>query len=1304
MTHDGLLEKNFEADIEQYLLTEGGYQKGNQATYDKEKAIDLDTLIRFLKLTQPKQWEKYERIYGSNPKAQLYKTLQGDIVSYGLIHTLRNGITDRGIKLKLAYFEPASELNIDLVEKYGQNILECTRQFVYSKDLKNSIDMVLSLNGIPVIAIELKNQFTNQDINDSIEQWKNDRNPKELLFHFDTRIVAYFGCDLYEAAVATELKGDKTYFIPFNQGSNGAGQVGGAGNPQSTDNQYVTSYLWEDVLRREKLLAILQRYIMREEDEKLSIIVDRHGKEKEVKDKSVKIIFPRYHQLDVVEKLIGDTEKEGSGHNYLIQHSAGSGKSNSIAWLTYRLSSLHDKDNKSIFKGVFVVTDRRVLNKQLQNTILGFEHIEGTVTTISEKDSNASEKLRDAINAEKSGIVITTLQRFPQIYEQITSKRGNQYAVIVDEAHSSQSGKSAEKLKAALADTDEALRELAEWEEKTVEELEKEEDKLMLDLLSQGQHQNLSFYAFTATPKPKTLQTFGMLAEKGETPDKDKYKAYHNYSMLQAIEEGFILDVLKYYTTFDISYEISRKSEDNPDYEETPATIALKAFHDHHSDTINKKTAIIVNKFQEVTLANMGGKAKAMVVTSSRAHAVRYYLAIKEYCRKNKIMDIHPMVAFSGMVEYGGKEYTEPMLNSTEARKISEEKLPLYFASDLFNMLIVADKYQTGFDEPRLHTMFVDKKLKNVKAVQTLSRLNRSHPTKNNTYVFDFVNQPGEIKTAFEPFYTGTELVNPVDVNYIYSFHKDIEQFHLWTKKDEEEFYDLFTQSQKQKGKPQLGALSNLLKPVVENIQDLEEEKLFEVRSKIKNFIRFYSYMAQIARTFDRSLYKSYIYADYLYRVLPKNAHEHVDLDNKVRLVNNIIKENEQLSISLDSGKQEIKGENPKGGKKPVDTRDLLDNIIAKVNLMFHGEFSEADRVMVEGIFDMIQKSATKRMQKQAVGNDENQFVESIFPDIFGKAAQTCYTTQTDAYRKLFENQEFYQTLMQQMGHAIYDRYREQEAKAYTLENLNNQMIPTLREDFIGVMTAGHSLEAAFDWMISVIRVRSLSKYNGLEDTILVALYKLFCSPNTLTLAEKRTYLKSLVTGYESYLKKFYFLLTNQQVTDKNGDVEHAALSNALYFMQLHTLKYSDKETDKRFAQYVDILVKLRNDENHSAKSLEKEEVALGIHVVAVMLLFVSLQNIRKLQTVENKFIVLETVNQDTEVHTLVQQLTSFSSKASLLKIVSKCQEEFGEKYPAMSSKNWMTAVRNYVAPILKYEISEDKEINWGMAAEHIQD
>lgn len=1213
MNNQDLKEKNFEADIEQYLLTEGGYIKGDQKTYDKEKAIDLHTLIRFIQATQPKEWERFVKKYGSKAEAQLYRTFQADVVRYGLIYVLRHGLDDFGIKLKLCYFAPASTLNEELVTKYGQNILTCTRQFAYSTKNHNTIDMVLSLNGIPLIALELKNQLTGQNIEHSKRQWREDRDPKELLFHFNTRILACFGVDLYEAAVTTGLKGNKTFFIPFNQGSNGAGKVGGAGNPARTDGHYVTAYLWEEVLRRDMLLAILQRYIMVQEENKLKIVLDKHGNEHEETEKSTKLIFPRFHQLDVVEKLVHDTATHGSGTNYLIQHSAGSGKSNSIAWLTYRLASLHLADNAHAFDGIFVVTDRRVLNRQLQDTILGFEHIEGTVTTVTDKDH--SSVLRDAIN-NGHRIIITTLHRFPIIYKELGSRAGKHYAIIVDEAHSSQSGKSAEKLKAALADTDEALRELAEIEDREVEELEKEKDALMEDLLAQGQHKNLSFYAFTATPKPKTLQTFGVRIA-GNTPEEDHYVAYHNYSMLQAIEEGFIKDVLKCYTTFTTSYEITKRIKENPEYEETPATKALKAFHDNHQDTIDKKTAIIVEKFREVTLNAMHGRAKAMVVTSSRAHALRYFFAVKAYCQKHKIKDVHPMVAFSGKVEYKGQEYTEPMLNSTPERKISEDKLPLYFASDIYNMLIVADKYQTGFDEPMLHTMFVDKHLRDVKAVQTLSRLNRWQKDKADTFVFDFANSTEDIQKAFEPFYTGTTLIQPVDVNYVYTFRKDIEMYRLWTTGEEEQFFEKMQASAFKKNESRLALLSSTFKPVMDRFEELEEEKRFEIRSKIKHFVRFYAYMGQIARTFDKSLYKAYIFADYLYRVLPKNPHEKVDLNQKVMLLNSKIEENATGHIVLKGKKPEIKGENPGKGSKPDDNRDLLDNIIEKVNLMFQGDFSEADRVIAEGILDRIDHTATKKLKKQAINNDETQFVESIFPEIFGKAAQSCYMEQSTAFKKLFENNEHYQALMLQMGRAFYERFKMQEQQAFTVENLQQRLIPGLRADFADIKGYDRTLEEAFRWMIRLIRVKTIERYNGLEDTVLTPLFKLYCTTQTLTNAEKRNYLKVLTTSFESYLKKIHYLLNGTEVTDKNGSVEFAGLSSALYYLQLNKLKFSPHPCDRRFAGYVEMLTNLRNDESHSSKALSAKDINQGIHVVSAMYLYVTFVHISDFEMIE---------------------------------------------------------------------------------------
>lgn len=1245
MDTSDLKEKNFEADIERYLITEGGYIKGNQDTYDKERAIDMPVLISFIEKTQPKQWKRYVTKYGDKAERQLYRVFQDDVTRYGLIYVLRKGISDVGINIRFCYFAPASSLNDELVANYHANILTVTRQFAYSKLNRNTIDMVLSLNGIPVVALELKNQFTGQNVEDSKRQWRTDRDPKEPLFRFNNRILAYFGVDLYEVTLTTELKKEKTFFIPFNQGSNGAGKVGGAGNPEREDGGYVTSYLWEHILQRDMLLAILQRYISRQEEEKLKIIIDKHGREKEVTETSVKIIFPRYHQLDVVEKLVADTyyanlvkkrdddkevnygmaadeiplyasRKKPHGNNFLIQHSAGSGKSNSIAWLTYRLAGLQDADMKNMFNSVFVITDRRVLNKQLQSIILGFDHIDGQIETITDADS--SEKLARIINDDNTRIVITTLHRFPVIYKELTSRSGKRYAIVVDEAHSSQSGKSAEKLKAALADTDEALREYAEIEEVEAEELEKKKDALLEDLLAQGQHSNLFFYAFTATPKPKTLQTFGELAEEGDSPEDNRYVAYHNYSMLQAIEEGFILDVLKYYTTYDTTYEIAKRIEADPSYEETPATRAIKAFHDNHQHVIAQKTAIIVEKFREVTLNAIHGKAKAMLVCSSRAHAVRYFMEVKKYCEANHITDVRPMVAFSGTVSYNGVEYTEPKLNSTDGRNISEARLPLYFASDLYNLLIVADKYQTGFDEPLLHTMFVDKKLTNVKAVQTLSRLNRAHKDKKDTYVLDFYNKPDDIKKSFEPFYKGTELINPVDVNYVYTFRKDIQMYQLWTEGDEQRFFDLLQNINKQKDR--LGALSNAFKNTLDRYEELDEEKRFEVRSKIKNFVRFYSYMAQIARTYDKELYKAYVYADYLYRLLPKNARERIDLNRQIMLVNSKISEGETVSIRLGDDQKPIKGENPKAGKPKNDNEDLLSRIIDKVNIMYQGQFSEADRVIVESIYDKMVSTAKKKLTKQANNTDEKQFEESIFPQIFDEVARGCYVEQMDSFAKLFENSDFYRNVMTQMARVMYDNYKKKETELPFIPELFKQkLLADVEGEFADLKAFLPDLDAVAACFIRVLNVQSTSSIDGANELLLDSFNRLYCLEG-MKLVDKRRHFNTIVTKYEVFLKKVYYLLNGEEMVNRRDENSMPTFINCILSLGcLRGLRNNPDGRYHKFYDYLELVKQWRNSESHTAPDASMKELDSAIHVVSTMYLWVISQNMKALNAVISK-------------------------------------------------------------------------------------
>lgn len=1197
----GTKEKNFEAAIENWLINEGGYVKGSQDNYDYDRAIDMKALIDFIERTQATKWRQYVKKYGDKSAEQLYQDIQADVTRYGLIYVLRKGIDNMGIKLRLAFFEPNSELNEELMEKYRANTLTVTRQFAVDKARKQIVDMVLSLNGIPVVALELKNQLTNQNLDDSIRQWKEDRSNKDELFRSNHRILAYFGVDLYEAAVATELKGDKTFFMPFNQGSNGAGEDGGAGNPESKDGDFVTSYLWKSVLNRDMLLRILQRYISKQETEELVLEV-RHGKEVEKKVKDSKILWPRYHQLDVVEKLTAETAKDGAGHNYLIQHSAGSGKSNSIAWLTYQLAALHDAQQRAMFDCVFVVTDRRILNKQLRETVLSFDHVDGQIEYVL--DGEPSSKLTKLIHDNNTRIIVCTLHRFPVIHKEVPNYPGRKYAIIVDEAHSSQSGKASEALRTALADTDEALREWAELEEKPEEELRSTFDEIDEKLLAQGAHNNLSFYAFTATPKPKTLQIFGKLQSDG------KHHPYHNYSMRQAIEEGFIKDVLDQYTTFEIAYKVEKRMEEDPEYEETPATKAVKAFHDNHQRFIDQLTEIIVEKFRSVTLSKMNGEAKAMVVCPSRPHAVRIFKAIKHYCAEKGYTDVNPLVAFSDKVEYFGREYTESQLNSESGRNITEERLPLYFGSKLFNVLVVADKYQTGFDEPKLHTMFVLKKLKNVKAVQTLSRLNRYCNGKNDTFVFDFVNSTEEIKKSFEPFYRETTLIEPTDVNKVYTFRKDIQQYHLWTEKDEDDFYNAVKgiRSKNQR----LAAISNTLKPIVNAYSHLDEATQDKVRGLIKSFLRIYTFMAQIARTYDRELFKAFLFADNLYKVLPHRGSSSVDLDDKLKLVNSKITEDAITKIGLGDEVDPMKGEQPKGGGSKEVKVDTLQNIIDKVNMMYQGNFSKADEVIIGTIYDRLMERLTKKLERHIKNNSEQQFEQAIFPDMFDEIARECYLEQAGSYKKLFENPEFYKNVMEVMANVLYSNFKYHQHIPFEISRFREKFLSKIAVEFDEIKRFFQPLGEAVDCMVSIIKAKTDNTLDGFNGTIIDSFNQLYCGKPSFE--EKNRHFLTLYMKFETYLKKLHFLLTGELLADAAGG-DLSSLRDAMkQFQCLWGLRNNPNPKYKPFSDKLEFVKNLRNAQGHIAPMGTEAELDVAIHILSTMYLYTALQTRSELE------------------------------------------------------------------------------------------
>lgn len=1000
-------EKRFEQDIETYLLSEdGGYIKGSPKDFDRESALNQKDLFDFIENSQTKEWERYKKAFPNDYKYKFVKRLNDEVSQRGIIDVIRNGITDRGYKFKLAYFQPETSFNPEASRLYKTNILNETRQLKYSTQNENSIDIVLMLNGIPVIALELKNQITGQNSENAQKQFMYDRDPRELIFKFNSRIIVYFAVDHYDVKMTTKLAGKDTRYLPFNQGSNGAGNVGGAGNPINKDG-YTTDYLWKNVLKKDSLMEILHKFVHLEVKEEIE-----HRNGEEIKKEKKSIIFPRFHQLDVVRKLIWNVRDCGVGKNYLIQHSAGSGKSNSIAWLAHRLSGLHDKNNNAIFNSIIVVTDRTILDRQLQDTIYQFEHQKGVVERIDE--NKTSKDLKDAIDDGKR-IIITTLQKFPVIYKEVSDVGGKRFAVIVDEAHSSQTGNSAKKLKIALADKDEALKKYAELEAIEEEKQKDYEDAIVEELSTHGTQDNISFFAFTATPKGKTLELFGTKQLDGT------FRPYHIYSMRQAIEEGFILDVLANYMTYKSIYQIAKNTPDNPKVPENYATKYIKKFESLHQINITQKTQIIVEQFRNVTKNKIGGKGKAMLVTASRLHAVRYFFEMKRYIEEKGYDDLDVLVAFSGEVKDGENSFTEDSMNKTKTgKKIKESQTKQYFHGDEFNILVVAEKYQTGFDEPLLHTMFVDKKLSGIKAVQTLSRLNRMCKGKDDTLVIDFVNEAEDIQEAFRPFYDVTVLERETDPNVIYDKLNSLRSYCLWYDEDVERFCSIYNKKTKQ-NENDFGKLTSCVKETVNLYNKLDIEKRETFRQEVISFNKFYSYITQITYMGDAELHKIYMYLRYVEKLLPKNKIEVINLDGSLKLTFYNLKQTFEGSVSLrktEEGTGTVKPEGPKTVQMVLPEQKLLEEVINKVNDLYTGQFTEGDNLLVKNLMDSMLKDDTIR--KMAISNNEDMFTQSIFPKIFSDKTSKAYKESASSYKKLFENREFYNAIMNSLGNVIY--------------------------------------------------------------------------------------------------------------------------------------------------------------------------------------------------------------------------------------------------------------------------------------------
>lgn len=943
-------EKGFEQAVESHLIA-NGYVQGDPGDFDPKLAVDSKTVVRFLQDTQPKEWEKLAGFYGADVETKVVHRIAQDLDLRGMLDCVRQGVTDRGVKLRLAYFKPASGLNPQTLDLYGKNILTVTRQVHFSEKKPTlSLDMLLSLNGFPIATAELKNPFTGQNVKDAKAQYKS-RESKEPLFRFKTRALVHFAVDPDEVEMTTRLAEKSTFFLPFNKGNKG-----GKGNPANPVSGWKTAYLWEEVWERESWLDIIARFIHLEVKDEI-----RDGQQ----IRKEAIVFPRYHQLDAVRKLITATKLNGPGKNYLIQHSAGSGKSNSIAWLAHRLSNLHGADDKPIFDSVIVVTDRTVLDKQLQDTIYQFEHKQGVVQPI---DLN-SKQLGEALTSG-TAIIITTLQKFTvvRLMEGIGQLPNRNYALIVDEAHSSQTGESASHLRRVL--TAETMEE-AEKQDSQEELAETDiEDEIAKTVQARGPQKNLSYFAFTATPKHKTLELFGQDGADG------KPEAFHVYSMRQAIEEGFILDVLKNYVTYKTYYRLAKAVEDDPEFDRAKASQAVARFVSLHPHNVAQKTEVIIEHFRNVTRHKIGGKAKAMVVARSRLHAVRYFHAFKAYLKEKGYADIGVLVAFSGMVKDGGLDYTEPGLNG-----FGEKELPAKYDSDKYHLLLVAEKYQTGFDQPLLHTMYVDKKLHGLHAVQTLSRLNRTCPGKEDTFVLDFVNEAEDIKDAFRPFYEETEVEERVDPNLLYVLKNKLDNFQIYWKQEVEDFAKVFFKPVESQREQDKGLLHKHVNPAAERFNTEPDDRKADFRHQLGTFLRLYSFLSQIVNFQDAELEKLYAFGRLLITKLSlDDGSGSVFIDEEVKLAYYRLTKTFEGSTSLVSGDTiPVTGPTSVGTGRPKE-EDLvkLSEIVSLLNERFNTDFKPEDQLLFDQVVGDLKTD--ENLADQARNNTMDQFRYAFDP------------------------------------------------------------------------------------------------------------------------------------------------------------------------------------------------------------------------------------------------------------------------------------------------------------------------------------
>ena len=1000
-----LSEKDYQHYISEILQTQNGYVVRPSVKFDSGFAVDREMLFAFLDGTQPNVMENLRKIFGDKTEETVVNYINAEITKpkSSLLHVLKHGVTIANYKLELMYTKPATTYNADLLYKYNQNIFSVMEE-VWASDTER-VDLVVFLNGFAIMSFELKCNFAGQSYHDAIYQYKKGRNPKTRLFLFKAGCLVNFAMDLNEVYMCTRLSGENTYFLPFNMGT-GKGVDSGKGNPIYED-KYSVFYMWEDILQKDTVLDLISKFIFLERKECTDEITGKQS----VKEK---IVFPRYHQLDVIRKLVANVKINRTEQNYLIQHSAGSGKTNSIAWLAHRLSSLHDMHNQAIFDNVIICTDRVVVDRQLQAAILGIEHVTGLIRVLDDNSTSADlaaallgcvtiNGIKKSIGSPK--IIATTIQKFPYIVDAVKALNEKNFAVIIDEAHSSTAGKDMAAITMSLGSDN-------HWFEETNGEVDAQ-DIITSELKRNGKQPNVAMFAFTATPKATTLDLFGKPNAKGQE------EAFHLYSMKQAIEEGFILDVLANFMEYDTYYRLNKEIADDPKYKTVEAKRQIARFVELHETNIAQRVEVIIEHFRTSVMSELGGSAKAMVITASRQSAVKYRPAFEVYINKKGYKNIHALVAFSGKVklDHDETEYTESLMNG-----FSEDKLPKMFDKDDYNVLLVANKYQTGFDQPKLCAMYVLKKLRGVNAVQTLSRLNRTClPWDKKTFILDFVNKYEDIVKAFAPYYTTTLLSNSVTPTAVYDIEAKLDGYMVLDPHDIQMTAQLVYGGEiDRKAQNELRFyMQRAEKKIKENEIDVQRE----IVSTIKRFIRFYEFLIQATCFEDVELHKKYLFLTYLVAFINiSNPGAGFDLSDKIKADNFVQKKGAEHKASTVKADPVLKLPIVDDFRLTEDKIKRLSEIIDEINSRTGKQYDSdlAVKAMLQ-IKDLLKKSAALR--ESAKVNTEDDFSFPYFASIDDALIEGLSQNQ-DFFTLLLNNADIKKELLGIFMSEIYKEFR----------------------------------------------------------------------------------------------------------------------------------------------------------------------------------------------------------------------------------------------------------------------------------------